>query len=292
MTPGTISKRIQALEDELSARLFDRTTRSIRITEEGRTFLAHVERILAEIEAARASVDDKASTPKGKLQLDGAGVPRRRFIAPAAVRVPARSGPRSTCRWTLQDLDVDLQEDGYDLVLRSGKPIDSSIIMKRLVSDQQIVVAAPSYIEKHGAPSRPDDIVSHKCLALSDAWQWTFTKKGEPGLSVRVPARLRSDNGVLIAMAAVRGHGLLCTSELYVREELKRGTLVRVLPEYVISGKDDLYALYPSNKHMMPRMRVFLDFLAEQFRTVKAPGTFDVGHDHFEAERQLKLAKG
>ncbi len=290
LTPGTISKRIQALEDELAVRLFDRTTRSIRITEEGRTFLAYVERILGELEAAQAAVADKAKTPKGTIRLLVPSMLSRRFIIPAVLEF-LETWPEVDIQMDVSDLDVRLQEDGYDLVLRFGKPIDSSIIMKRLVTDQQIVVAAPSYIEKHGAPTRPDDIMNHKCLALSDAWQWTFSKKGEPGLSVRVPARLRSDNGVLIAMAAMRGHGLLCTSELYVREELKRGSLVRVLPEYVIGGKDDLYALYPSNKHMMPRLRVFLDFLAEHFRTVKAPGTFDVGHDLFEAERRMKVAK-
>ena len=99
LTPGTISKRIQALEDELSARLFDRTTRSIRITEEGATFLAHVERILAEIDAARASVDDKVSKPKGKLKIAAPAGLGRRYVAPGPVRVPAhlsrdRGAPR------------------------------------------------------------------------------------------------------------------------------------------------------------------------------------------------------
>jgi DNA-binding transcriptional LysR family regulator len=197
--------------------------------------------------------------------------------------------PEVDIQMDISDLDVRIQEDGYDLVLRFGKPVDSSIIMKRLVNDRQIVVAAPSYIEKHGAPKSPDDIINHKCLALSDSWQWTFTKNGEPGVSQRVATRLKSDNGVLIAMAAMRGHGLLCTSELYVRDELKRGGLVRVLPDYYVAGKDDLYALYPSNKHMMPRLRVFLDFLAEHFRNIRPGAAAETApmlvHDVFDAHR-------
>jgi DNA-binding transcriptional LysR family regulator len=288
LTPGTISKRIQALEDELTVRLFDRTTRSIRITEEGRTFLAHVERILGELEAAQAAVADKAKTPKGTIRLLAPSILARNFIAPAVMKF-LETWPEVDIQMDISDLDVRIQEDGYDLVLRFGKPVDSSIIMKRLVNDRQIVVAAPSYIEKHGAPKSPDDIINHKCLALSDSWQWTFTKNGEPGVSQRVATRLKSDNGVLIAMAAMRGHGLLCTSELYVRDELKRGGLVRVLPDYYVAGKDDLYALYPSNKHMMPRLRVFLDFLAEHFRNIRPGAAAETApmlvHDVFDAHR-------
>src|SRR5206468_8836071 len=125
LTPGTISKRIQALEDELSARLFDRTTRSIRITEEGSAFLGHVERILSEIEAARASVDDKVSKPKGRLKIAAPACLGRRYVAPALC---VRAFPEIDVQVDLHDRQVNLQEDGYDMAIRTGALSDSSLI--------------------------------------------------------------------------------------------------------------------------------------------------------------------
>src|SRR6202008_4639942 len=119
LTPGTISKRIQALEDDLSARLFDRTTRSIRITEEGAAFLAHVLRILSEIEAARASVDDRVSKPKGRLKIAAPACLGQRYLAPALCEF-ARLYPDIDVHVDLRDRQVNLQEEGYDIAIRTG----------------------------------------------------------------------------------------------------------------------------------------------------------------------------
>ena len=154
LTPGTISKRIQALEDELSARLFDRTTRSIRITEEGAAFLAHVERILSEIEAARASVDDKVSKPKGKLKIAAPACLGRRYVAPALCEF-VRAFPEIDVQVDLHDRQVNLQEDGYDVAIRTGALSDSSLIAKRLAPDRHVIVASPAYLARAGRPLGP-----------------------------------------------------------------------------------------------------------------------------------------
>ena len=153
LTPGTISKRIQALEDELSARLFDRTTRSIRITEEGATFLGHVERILSEIEAARASVDDKVSKPKGKLKIAAPACLGRRYVAPALCEF-VRAFPEIDVQVDLHDRQVNLQEDGYDVAIRTGALSDSSLIAKRLAPDRHVIAASPAYLARAGRPLR------------------------------------------------------------------------------------------------------------------------------------------
>ena len=153
LTPGTISKRIQALEDELSARLFDRTTRSIRITEEGAAFLAHVERILSEIEAARASVDDKVSKPKGKLKIAAPACLGRRYVAPALCEF-VRAFPEIDVQVDLHDRQVNLQEDGYDIAIRTGALSDSSLIAKRLAPDRHVIAASPAYLARAGRPLR------------------------------------------------------------------------------------------------------------------------------------------
>src|ERR1700674_3393814 len=177
LTPGTISKRIQALEDELSARLFDRTTRSIRITEEGAAFLGHVERILAEIEAARASVDDKVSKPKGRLKIAAPACLGRRYVAPALCEF-VRAFPEIDVQIDLHDRQVNLQEDGYDVAIRTGVLSDSSLIAKRLAPDRHVIVGSPAYIARAGRPLKPEDLVHHQCLVLGETRQWSFSKDG------------------------------------------------------------------------------------------------------------------
>jgi len=268
LTPGTISKRIQALEDELSARLFDRTTRSIRITEEGATFLGHVERILSEIEAARASVDDRVNKPKGKLKISAPACLGRRYIAPALCEF-MREYPDIEVEVDIADRAVNLQEDGYDVAIRTGTLSDSSLIAKRLAPDRQIIVASPAYLARKGRPLRPDDLADHNCLVLGSSWQWLFSKNGSE-TSVRVNGSLRSNNGELLCDAALDGLGLIRISELEVLSDLRSGRLVQVLSDFEVTTNAAVWAVYPSSKHVMPRMRVLLDFLATWFREARA----------------------
>ena len=267
LTPGTISKRIQALEDELSARLFDRTTRSIRITEEGATFLAHVERILAEIEAARASVDDTVSKPKGKLKIAAPAGLGRRYVAPALCEF-LRDYPEIEAQLDLQDRPVNLQEDGYDIAIRTGALSDSSVIAKRLAPDRHVIAASPAYLARQGRPLRAEDLAKHNCLMLGDRSQWCSAATA-PRLTVRVGGTLRSNNGELLCQAALDGNGLVRASELEILPELTSGQLVQVLPDYEVMGNVAVWALYPSSKHMLPRMRMLLDFLTDWFRDAR-----------------------
>jgi DNA-binding transcriptional LysR family regulator len=267
LTPGTISKRIQALEDELSARLFDRTTRSIRITEEGAALLAHVERILSEIEAARASVDDKVSKPKGTLKIAAPACLGRRYVAPALCEF-VRVYPEIDVQVDLHDRQVNLQEDGYDLALRTGTLPDSSLIAKRLAPDRQLIAASPAYLARRGCPQRPEDLPHHDCLLLGESRQWSFNADGVE-TTVRVNGALRSNNGELLCRAAAEGLGLIRASELEVLCELRSGKLVEVLGEFEVAANAALWALYPSSKHLLPRMRALLDFLAGWFRDAK-----------------------
>jgi DNA-binding transcriptional LysR family regulator len=267
LTPGTISKRIQSLEDELSARLFDRTTRSIRITEEGAAFLGHVERILSEIEAARASVDDKVSNPKGKLKIAAPACLGRRYVAPALCEF-VRAFPEIDVQVDLHDRQVNLQEDGYDLAIRTGVLSDSSLIAKRLAPDRHVIAASAAYLARAGRPHVPEDLARHQCLVLGEARQWTFGRDGIES-AVRVNGALRSNNGELLCRAAVDGLGLIRASELEVLCELRSGKLVQVLADYDVATNAALWALYPSAKHLLPRMRALLDFLADWFRDAK-----------------------
>lgn len=264
LTPGTISKRIQALEDELSARLFDRTTRSIRITEEGAKFLLHVERILAEIESARAAVGVHVEQPKGRLKISAPASFGRCFVAPAVCAF-MDAYPEIEAQIDLTDRLVNLQEEGYDVVVRTGVLLDSNLIAKRLAPNPQVLVASPRYLDQVGWPRRPEDLVHHSCLVLGDCSLWTFTHEGRD-TPVRVGGRLRSNSGDILRHAAIEGHGIIRVSKLRVAKYMANGTLRQVLPEYGIEAQSAIWALYPRSRHILPKLRVFLDFLGDWFR--------------------------
>jgi DNA-binding transcriptional LysR family regulator len=268
LTPGTISKRLQALEDELTARLFDRSTRSIHITEEGAAFLVHVERILTEMDAARARVNDSVSQPKGKLRIVAPPGLGRRYIAPALCRFMC-TYPQVEVQFDLKDRAVNLQEHGYDVAICSGTLTDSSVIAKRLAPDRQVIAASAAYLAERGQPLSAEELASHTCLVLGDRSQWSL-RRGEVEKTVRVSGRIRSNDSELLRRAAIEGYGLLQASELEILPELRSGRLVQVLSDYEIGGNAAVWALYPSGKHMLPRMRVLLDFLTLWFRDARA----------------------
>lgn len=268
LTPGTISKRIQALEEQFNARLFDRTTRSIRITEEGETFLTHVERILAEMDAAQAAIGANVEQPKGTLKIAAPLCCGRRFIAPAICAFMDEY-PDINVQIDLTDRMVNLQEDGYDVAVCNGELTDSTVIAKRLAPDRQIVAASPRYLARHGVPLSPADLGQHECLVIGDGWQWPFL--GSTGeVSVRVSGRLRSNNFDLLRHAAIEGQGVICASEMRLRRAIDDGLLVPLLPDFTVATDSAIYALYPSTRHLLPKLRVFLDFLGDWFRDVRS----------------------
>ena len=275
LTPGTISKRIQALEEELSVRLFDRTTRSIRITEEGATFLTHAQRILDELDKARASVADNVSKPKGKLKISAPASFAEHFVSPAICGF-TRQYPEIDIQVDLTDRLVNLQEEGYDVAIRSGVLLDSSLIAKRLISDREIIVVSPIYLAARGAPSSIEQLAQHDCLVMRDAWSWALMN-GDASSTVRINCRLRSNNSDLLRRAALDGLGLLRISEIRARSDLDQGRLVRVLPEWEGSGDAGIWAVYPGPKHVLPKLRVLLDFLGDWFRTTMSEAPVAIG---------------
>jgi len=264
LTPGTISKRIQALEEGLAVRLFERTTRSIRITEEGRRFLEHVERVLVELDQARSSMAASSGKPVGKLKISAPHLVGRHYIAPAISSFMNEFSDIEV-QIDLSDRNVNLHEEGYDIAIRSGALNDSTLIAKRLAADKIVIAASPAYLDAHGTPAEPEAIAGHKCLALGDAWTWSFGS-GPEDVAIRVNARLRSDNSEVLRVAAVAGQGLMRSTELSLADDLTSGRLVPVLSQYLDNASTGVFALYVSGRHVLPRQRVFLDHMADWFR--------------------------
>lgn len=267
LTTGTISKRIQALEDEFQARLFDRTTRSIHITEEGQTLLVHAQRILTELDGARAAVGAHVLGPRGRLRISAPSGYANRMLSPAICAFLTRF-PDIDIHIDLTDRVAGTPDDGYDVIIRTGTLPDSSLIAKRLAPDQHVLAAAPDYIARCGCPRSPDDLVRHSCLSRGDAWTWSF-RDGIVETSVRITGRLRSNSDDLLRLAAIEGHGIVCASRMRIADALESGALVQLLPQFEVASSASIWALYPSGKHVLPKLRVFLDFLADWFAEAK-----------------------
>lgn len=269
LTPGTISKRIQALEDDLGAKLFHRNTRSIRISEEGAKLLEYVNRILAEIDGARAAVGLNVEAPRGQLRVS-APVSLADVLGDAICEFMRRH-KEIDILIDLTDRIVNLQEDGYDVVIRKGTPRNSGLIMKPLAADAQIIVASPHYISVHGMPQTPAELQHHSCLVLGESSNWEFTRNGTKQ-SVKVSGRLRSDNGDMLIYGARSGLGIIKISKSRIRELLSNSELVPVLNDYEVSAGSSICALYPGKKYVLPKLRVFLDFLGDWFREPRGSG--------------------
>ena len=264
LSAGTISKRLQALEAELSVRLFDRTTRSISLTEEGEKLLSGIETVLLDLRQALETVQGHVARPRGRLRVSAPTSLGRGMIAPAICSF-LKSYPEIDVQLDLTDRVVTFPDSGYDVAIRTGQLEDSSLFAKRLAADPQVVVASPEYLEAHGQPVSPDELAGHQCLILGDEQQWLF-KKGDESFDVRVTGRLRSDNGQLLRHAAVEGVGILKISRARVADALESGALREILAHYDAGRESSIWAIYPSNRHMLPKLKVFLQFLSDWYR--------------------------
>ena len=186
------------------------------------------------------------------------------MIAPAICSF-LKSYPEIDVQLDLTDRVVTFPDSGYDVAIRTGQLEDSSLFAKRLAADPQVVVASPEYLAAHGQPVSPDELAGHQCLILGDEQQWLF-KKGDESFDVRVTGRLRSDNGQLLRHAAVEGVGILKISRARVADALESGALREILAHYDAGRESSIWAIYPSNRHMLPKLKVFLQFLSDWYR--------------------------
>ena len=267
--PSSVSRQIGDLEDEIGARLFHRTTRKLSLTEAGRIYYQRAARILVDVDEAKLAVARIDGAASGILRLTLPSSVGRLHIVPA---LPAFQGlcPAVQVVLSMTDRVVDLVEEGFDLAIRVGRQRDSSLIARKIGSGRRYVSASPLYLEKAGVPKVPADLGDHNCLTFrshpgSNLWKF----KGPGGSSeVRVSGSLFADNGEALCAAAVAGLGLILVPEWLTGIEIKRGRLCEVLTAFrAISEATPLYAVYPHQRHLPPKVRAFIDFLVERFST-------------------------
>lgn len=267
MAPSSVSRQVGDLEQDLGARLFHRTTRKLSLTEAGRLYHARATRILVEVEEARLAVAQIDGTPSGVLRLTvpaGLGPPH---IAPALAEFHRRFPAVKVCL-SVTDRLIDLVEEGFDLAVRIGGQRDSSLIARKIASGRRLLAGSPAYLKSAGRPKLPDDLVGHNCLTFRlhpGRSAWAF--RGSKGTSeVRVSGSLLADSAETLCAAAVAGLGLVLVPEWLIEEELRDGRLRPVLSDFPpVPASTPLYAVYPHQRHLPPKVRACVDFLAERF---------------------------
>lgn len=261
-----VSRQVAALEAELGVRLFNRTTRSLTLTEEGRGYQTQVVRILGEIEAANASVSMLQVVPRGRLRMNAPMSFGVLHLAPAIRDFLARY-PEIDLDLTLNDRYVDLVDEGFDLAVRIGRLADSSLVARKLAPMRLVVCGSPAYLATHGVPATPEDLRQHQCLAYSSNAlhdEWRFGDADGRVATMEIKGRLRINNGDALRVAALQGLGLVNLPSFIIGGDLQAGTLVSVLTDHETQDAG-IHVVYPHGRHLSLKVRALVDFLAERF---------------------------
>lgn len=262
---AAVSTQIQKLEDRLGVRLLNRTTRRLSMTDEGRAFYEHCRRILDEAREAVDALDSLNANPRGVLRIN-APMSFGTLHLGSAIADFVQNHPDIEIDLVLNDRQIDIIEDGFDLAIRIASLPDSSLIARRLAPCRRIVLASPAYWDRHGRPKHPLDLKNHEALIydyLAEPDTWTF-KGPEGAISVNVQGRFRANNGEILMDAAKRGLGVNYAPTFFCCGEIQQEALEEVLSAF----EDDalsIYAVYPHRRHLSPRVRAFVDFLADRF---------------------------
>jgi DNA-binding transcriptional LysR family regulator len=265
LTPSAISKQIGRLEDRLGARLFNRTTRHLNLTEAGTGFYERCRQILAEIEEAEQAVADLLATPRGTLKLALPAAFGRLHITPILSAFLQRY-PDMRIDLDMTDRLTDLLADGMDMAVRIGDLSDSSLIARRLAPNRRVVCGTPGYFSGMAVPHRPQDLLAHNCLVYTyraSRNDWRFNgPEGEE--SVQVAGNLEANSAEALQSAVLSGLGIGLLPMWLIGADLKAGRMIEVLPGYHVPDSA-VYAVYPPGRHLSPKVRSFVDYLAEYF---------------------------
>jgi DNA-binding transcriptional LysR family regulator len=265
LSKSVVSRRLTDLENRLGARLLNRTTRSLSLTPAGQTFYERARTIVEDVEEAEQAVAELNREPRGLLRINGPSSFGIRHLSPAIAAFLAEH-PHVEIELDLTDRFVDLVEEGWDVAIRIGRLRDSSLIARRLAPARRVTLASPAYVERHGAPERPEDLARHECLIYTGTASpnlWPFTVGGVPR-SVRVQGRLRSGSGEALMDAALGGLGIAMLPSFMACDEIVDGRLTAVLQEFEVMDLT-VNAVWPHHRHLSPKVRALVDFLARRF---------------------------
>ncbi|MFT3775701.1 MAG: LysR family transcriptional regulator [Minicystis sp.] len=263
VTPSAVSRRIAALERDLGVPLLARNTRSLRLTNDGLAFHERCVRILEELKEARDAVARVRKKPAGVLRVDVPSALGRHVLTPKLPLFLERY-PEIRLDLTLRDQFVDPIAEGLDVLVRIGSLGDSTLIARRLGESRIVHCASPAYLRRHGTPRSPRDLAHHQCLGYlregrPSAFRFT---SGEGILDVDIAGHFHANDADVLRQVAIAGKGIVALFDFLVTADIASGALVTVLDDHP-STIWPVHALYPKNRHLVPKVGVFLDFLGE-----------------------------
>ena len=266
MSKPAVSRHVADLEARLGVRLLHRTTRKLSLTEEGEVFYARCKALLADIDEAEAEITARSGQAFGLLKLNVPVTFGLLHLAPLWAGF-MQLNPRVTLDVVLSDRVVDLVEEGFDVAVRIARLPSSSLISRKLSSTRLIVCASPTYLAQHGAPRHPHELSSHRVLGyslLAMGDQWAFVGPHGP-VSVGVTPCMRTNSGDTCRAGALQHLGVILQPSFLVGDDLRSGALVELMPEFR-SVELGIYAVYPTRKHVSPKVRLLLDYVAHALK--------------------------
>lgn len=265
LSTALASKYVRQLEDRLGARLLNRTTRSVQPTEVGQAYYERCQRLLLEFDDLEESIGEQQGMPRGLLRVAG---PRAfgEDMMVSAVGSFLDTYPDISVELQLDERMVDIVTEGYDVAVRVGELPDSSLIARHIAMYPYYICAAPAYLQAHGTPQTPEELVGHRCVvnaAISPTNQWQFVMNGKKS-QIAVPAQAKVNTARAVATLVRAGQGIGLCLHSTVSDDLESGRLVRLLRKFEAYDRN-VYAVYPHSLHLSAKVRVFVDHLLETY---------------------------
>ncbi|MGE5638749.1 MAG: LysR family transcriptional regulator [Clostridia bacterium] len=268
LTPSGVSKLVTRLERVLRTRLLHRTTRKVAPTPEGELFLERCRRVLAELEDAETEIGRSRERPRGRLRMHvGVGFAVHQVV-PALPRFAAKY-PEVQIDLLVEDRQAELVKEGLDLSVRPGPVTDTSLVARKLFGFERIVCASPAYLKRHGTPAVPADLLSHRCIVISGfpgRGQWPF-RAGAGREILSIAPAMTVNNADSVLHLGLSGVGIVRLNEFIVADALRQGRLVPILADFREPEEVEMLAIYPHERHRLPRVAAMLEFLTETFST-------------------------
>lgn len=266
LSKSAVSKQLSRLEERLGARLVNRNTRQVSLTEVGAVYFDYCARILEEAEAAEAAVANLQDAPRGRLRVNAPMSFGTMHLAEALTGF-ARAYPEVTVDLELTDAFVDLVDGGIDVAVRITSMQDSTLVARQLAPARSILAASPDYLARHGTPQHPQELRDHNCMIYTLApnpGSWSFRSPDGSSIPVQVRGTMRSNNGEVLREAAIAGLGILRDPTFISYRAIRDGRLVPLLCDYELP-QSGIHAVYPNRRYLSPKVRAFIDFLSRHF---------------------------
>lgn len=263
---SAVSRRLAELESRLGVQLLNRTTRRINLTDSGRQYYQQCIRLLAELEEAEQLVSSDHASLSGTIRIAAPLSFGILHLSPV-LNDFLQHHPELSLDLDLDDRRVNLMDEAFDLGIRIGKLEDSSLIARRLAPANRTLCASPAYLKRHGEPCKPEELKHHLGLSYSNMPEgqlWQFMDRGGKLISVRIPFRMRANNGDVLQKAAIDGLGILGTVNFMSYQAIEQGLLIPIMKDYVMPPAN-VYAIYPAQRHLPHKVRTLIDYLAQRF---------------------------